>query len=615
LLNNNSTINACSGLYYDSGSSTGLYLNNENYTQTVCSDSGDCVQFFFYSVDIASDDTLRIYDGASTASPLIGKYTNKVKPPTLLSSTGCLTFNFVSNGVSVDTGFSAIIKCYKCPSVPGTTANYKQKTIGIDGSTIGAAMVATCSGTFTDNSGVGMSIAGIYANNIGSSTYPIYESFCPNVINNCIRASFWKAQIKSGDKLNIRNGPASSNAKLGTITNTSCSTYAACLAKGWGPYTSSDPSGCLTFDFYSNAVTQDSGWVATFDCIPCATGPNGLDNSDCVNVTSLCTNTTFSDASTGPGVVSEIPDNCLITETYSNWYTFEVVTGGTLGMTIDPLSTTGTPDDYDWAMYGPNITCGNLGSPIRCSSATTQGQNSNTGNMGNTGISSVNNDAYANYCGGPYNDNTETACGNCWVEDLPVLAGETYYLCVSKWSSGGSGFNLNWTLTNGATIDCPVLPIELTNFECNATGNAISLTWTTASEFNNDYFVAEHSVDGENYQTLTTVPGKSYSITPTQYFAIDYHPSVGLKNYRLKQMDTNGHEEILKSTSCFSAVTNEAVHFEVFDLTGKLMYSKDVMYGDVANQLQNLPLPSGVYLYAIIYQNGKADLSKYLKVK
>ncbi|MCY7409164.1 MAG: hypothetical protein LH473_02740, partial [Chitinophagales bacterium] len=121
LLNNNSTINACSGLYYDSGGATGLYANNENFTQTVCSDSGDCVQFFFYAMDLASDDTLKIYDGASIASPLIGKYTNKVKPPTLLSSSGCLTFNFVSNNINVDTGFNAIIKCYKCPAVPDAT--------------------------------------------------------------------------------------------------------------------------------------------------------------------------------------------------------------------------------------------------------------------------------------------------------------------------------------------------------------------------------------------------------------------------------------------------------------------------------------------------------------
>ncbi|MCY7409892.1 MAG: T9SS type A sorting domain-containing protein, partial [Chitinophagales bacterium] len=479
------------------------------------------------------------------------------------------------------------------------------------GSTIGSAMVATCSGTFTDNGGFDP----LYANNIGSSTFPIYETFCPAIINNCLRAQFYKAYIKSTDKLNIRNGPASSNAKLGSITNTACGSYAACMAKGYGPYTSSDPSGCLTFDFYSNSFSNDTGWVATFDCIPCATGPNGLDNNDCANVTSLCTNTTFSDASTGPGIVADVNDACLVTETYSNWYTFEVVTGGTLNMTINPLSTgSGVPDDYDWAMYGPNITCGNLGSPIRCSSATTQLQNNNTGNTGNTGISSVSNDLYSNYCGAPYNDNTETACGNCWVEDLTVVAGQTYYLCVSKWSSGGSGFDLTWTLTNGATIDCPVLPISLTNFECSPAGNSISLTWTTASEFNNAYFVVEHSTDGENYETLATVPGKTYSVTPTQYFTLDQHPAAGTNYYRLKQVDTNGTETILKTTSCQITDGNENVQFQIFDLAGRLMYSTNMIITDFNSQLHAVQLPTGVYVTAIIHKNGSVDLGKYLKV-
>src|SRR5678809_876350 len=94
-----------------------------------------------------------------------------------------------------------------------------------------------------------------------------------------------------------------------------------CMSKGFGPWVSNDQSGCITFIFTTNGSQNDSGWCATFDCVPCAGGPNGTDNNDCGQVTSLCTNTSFSDASTGPGVSGDVTDNCLITETYSNWYT------------------------------------------------------------------------------------------------------------------------------------------------------------------------------------------------------------------------------------------------------------------------------------------------------
>src|SRR4029453_106924 len=42
LMNTNSTTNTCSGLFYDSGGSSGDYGNNENYTQTYCSSVGNC---------------------------------------------------------------------------------------------------------------------------------------------------------------------------------------------------------------------------------------------------------------------------------------------------------------------------------------------------------------------------------------------------------------------------------------------------------------------------------------------------------------------------------------------------------------------------------------------
>lgn len=612
VLNNNSTISACDGLFYDSGGVGGTYGNLENYTQTYCSSSSNCIQFTFYSMSLNAGDTLKIYDGPSTASTLIGKYTGTTYPPPLLSLTGCLTFNIKTNNSGTGPGWTAAIACTTCPSAPSGTANYTQPIVGLGGSYLGGPMVATCGGTFTDDGGV----SGNYANGV---TLQVYKTFCPATINNCLRANFYSVDLKSGDKLQIINGPTMDNAAFTTGTpliNTSCSSYESCMALGYGPYLSNDQSGCISFIFNSNASANGTGWVATFDCVPCASGPNGTDNNDCALITPICTNTGFSDASTGPGVSADVSDDCLITETYSNWYTFTVSASGTLGMTIDPLSTGNSqPEDYDWALYGPNASCGALGDPIRCSTATTQGQTNNTGSQGNTGISTANNTTYPGYSCASSNDVNETSCGNGWVNDLPVTTGQVYYLCVSKWSAGGSGFNLNWTLTNGAGIDCTVLPIELTTFECNAQDNLVTISWTTASELNNDHFLVEKSADGENFQPFATVPGKAFSSAPTDYFMIDYYPAKGNNYYRLSQTDKNGHTQQLRTSVCGFNNQEEDIVLQVFDLSGRIVYANEVKNIAVESLLPNMPLQPGLYITAISYKNGTATVSKYLKTE
>lgn len=609
LLNNNSTITACDGLFYDSGGTGGSYGNNENFTQTYCSGNTSCISFTFYSMGLAAGDTLAIYDGPSVASQLIRKCTGTAIPAPILSLTGCLTFNIKTDGSGTGAGWTAAISCTNCPSVPGSTATYTQPIVGLGGSYIGGPMVATCGGTFTDDGG----ISGNYANGV---TLQVYKTFCPASVNHCLRANFFSIDLKSGDKLQVVNGPTMGSALFsnGSLINTTCSSYETCMSLGYGPYLSNDQSGCITFIFNSNASTNGAGWVATFDCVPCASGPTGTDNNDCDLITPICTNTGFSDASTGPGVDADVNDPCLVTETYSNWYTFTVSSSGILGMTIDPLSAgNSVPDDYDWALYGPNVSCGALGNPIRCSTATTQGQTNNSGSMGNTGISTANNQIYPGYSCSSSNDVNETSCGNGWVNDLPVIAGQVYYLCVSKWSAGGSGFNLYWNMANGAGIDCTVLPISLTSFECQSQGEVITIDWTTASELNNDFFELERSADGEHYETLAIAPGKTFSSIPTDYFALDNHPFPGTNYYRLSQTDKNGYRNELRTTACELKVEEQPVQFRVFDLAGRMLFMKEISNLDINATLHQLPLPAGIYVVAIVNNKGTANVQKYLK--
>ncbi len=111
---------SCNGVFYDSGGAGDGYLPSENLVYTHCSDIGAfSPEFYFSSFDLASTDTLYIYDGNTTLSPLIGAYSNQdLTGQTILGSSGCLTFQFISDPFSLtDLGFRALISCDGCQEI------------------------------------------------------------------------------------------------------------------------------------------------------------------------------------------------------------------------------------------------------------------------------------------------------------------------------------------------------------------------------------------------------------------------------------------------------------------------------------------------------------------
>ena len=109
------TFNQCNGVFFDSGGPAS-YSNNENYTITICSDSGDntAIQLDFTFFDTqANADILTIYDGPDTDGALIGSYSGTNSPGVVQSTntSGCLTISFQSNNAITREGFEAIISC------------------------------------------------------------------------------------------------------------------------------------------------------------------------------------------------------------------------------------------------------------------------------------------------------------------------------------------------------------------------------------------------------------------------------------------------------------------------------------------------------------------------
>ena len=123
----NGSDTTCTGTFLDNGG-TGLYTANQNLTKTFCSNTpGSVVSVTFTSfMTEASFDELCIYDGASTSATLIGCYsgTGTLNGKTFTSSTGCLTFNFTSNGSTHLNGWSANISCkFSCQTINGVVSS------------------------------------------------------------------------------------------------------------------------------------------------------------------------------------------------------------------------------------------------------------------------------------------------------------------------------------------------------------------------------------------------------------------------------------------------------------------------------------------------------------
>jgi hypothetical protein len=172
-----------------------------------------------------------------------------------------------------------------------------------------------------------------------------------------------------------------------------------------------DKANCGTNSICTSvSVTQTSG------------GSGGTGNVDCSSPTQVCNDASFTGNSNGAGTQELNAGNqgCMSTEHQSSWYIFNVVSSGTLALNIT------TAVDYDFAIWGPNVSCGALGAPVRCSWAA---------GGGNTGL------------GNGASDVTEGAGGDRWVQTLNVTAGQTYIMLIDNFTANSTSFTLDWTMT------------------------------------------------------------------------------------------------------------------------------------------------------------------------
>ena len=176
----------------------------------------------------------------------------------------------------------------------------------------------------------------------------------------------------------------------------------------------------------------------------------------------------------------------------------------------------------------------------------------------------------------------------------------------------------------------PVLPVVLTDFAGYNSANINYLTWTTASEENNDCFIIEKSSDGKEYSSLKIIKGKGFTSSNTKYSTSDNNPEKGITYYRLKQKDFDGKVSLLKTISIQTSLSNTAIdiypnpvsdilylntdnekaksiQLSIFDITGRTIVKKsaEIHQGKENMSINISMLEKGMYILHITNCSGR----------
>ncbi|MFY0484081.1 T9SS type B sorting domain-containing protein [Flavobacterium sp. PLA-1-15] len=314
----------------------------------------------------------------------------------------------------------------------------------------------------------------------------------------------------------------------------------------------------------------------------------GNAQNDCVDAIVVCGNTGFEGLSaTGIGSQELNGSNtCGSSENNSIWLQLSIGTGGTLGFTLTPESTN-IDVDFDFFVYGPNVTCGNIGQAKRCSTINPAAMGAPNNLTGMRDIASNQENE------GP---GTTNPAENGFVEWLTVNSGETYFLIIDR-PIGTSNFSLTWTgtatFTEPPTFENPVgtaLDIEkcdtdliqdgFTSFNLDQnssiiigaqTGVVVTYHLNQNDALTNDAFIADSSnfINTSNPQTIfARITDTTTGCFSTSDFTIEVINSVNIPGSRYEICDdtTDGDDGNGQGTFNLNDVTLALMEGQ--DLTG-----------------------------------------------
>ena len=489
----NSNVTTCSGTFYDSGGSGGSYQPSENYTKTFCPTSpGAKVILNFTTFDTESSyEHLYIYDGNSTAAPLVGNYTGSAGPGIVQASagnsSGCLTVVFTSDGSVQYTGWVANISCYNpCQSITSVlNSSSPAASGGIIRACVGQPVTFTGSGNFSV-SGAGASYTWNFGNGTtGNGTTAVATYTAPG-------SYFVNLNILAGGCGNTNN--LNQVVQIGT-TPTSTSSVA-------------NPTVCL-----GQSTTITGSFTPTpyvVNCTPPVSGTTFLPDGSGVSYSTSINVSCFNSGQTLTAA-NQIQDICLNMEhSYQGDLSIQIIcpNGQTCALKDYPggaYNYLGAPLD-DPAVgpgVGANYCFSMSGSVLLCNGPTTANQGT---------------PAYTSITAGTYlpTGNFSSLIG------CPLNGPWTIQVTDNLFSD--NGYIFNWDLNFAPAL----LPASANSF----TPTIVSQTWTgpniTSSSGTN--ITVTPTSTGTQCYTLTAVDNFGCSYSRTQCFNVINGPFAGVSN-------------------------------------------------------------------------------------
>jgi gliding motility-associated-like protein len=234
--------------------------------------------------------------------------------------------------------------------------------------------------------------------------------------------------------------------------------------------------------------------------------------SDCTGATIICEDSQIDFTPIGSGIDDFAnPQNhqdCLLDkESQSAWYYFEILADAPPNLILSFILTPESSPDYDFALFGPNVICDQLGYPVRCSWASAQ-----CANCPGTGLVEGARDA------------SEGADGDGYLAPLIVQPGENYYLLIDNYFDNATGFNLTWEGTAAPFLNCNAIPpcgliaeAGLSEYSCSDT--LFQLNGSTAGASTNAKYTWNGTIEDIAFINDTNIPNPIVSV-PSDYEGI-----------------------------------------------------------------------------------------------
>jgi len=172
-----------------------------------------------------------------------------------------------------------------------------------------------------------------------------------------------------------------------------------------------------------------------------------------------------------------------------------------------------------------------------------------------------------------------------------------------------------------------IIPVELVSLSASVLVNDVILSWSTATEINNQIFEIERKNKGGQFIKIGNVEGYGTTTEPQEYSYIDNSVGTGIYYYRLKQIDFGGQYEYSDEIEVevngpltfgieqnypnpfnpstlikYSISENGFVKLSVYNLVGEevtVLVNKEVDAGFYEIEFDATTLPSGIYFYRI----------------